>query len=484
MVQAICWSDERQLAAGFGHPSELAGSSSSLTCAFDSVTWCPLVKEMPRAPCARPGCSTAPSYCVAGGRKAEFCSKHARAGMVNVKHKPCGIEGCSITPNFGVSGSKKAEFCSEHARAGMVDVRHKKCGKEGCSTRPHFGVLGSSRAEFCAEHARAGMVDVKNKKCGSAGCSKQPNFGVEGSGKAEFCAQHAKAGMANVRSTKCRNESCSKQPFFGVKGSRKAEFCAEHAGVGMVNVKNKKCGKEGCFTIPYFGVAGSEKAEFCVEHAKAGMVDVKHKKCGVEDCPKKGKFGVDGIEKMKLCRQHATAMASVSDTAELAQSGSSPNHGLADNGDGSVAGGWGRKRNRSAGAGSRANGDVDSPRSVRASARRSGTRPLRVSGHPMVRFDKVSREVETGIKAELVVASPARAGGGAVEPNEMAASPSYGSSVNGSSSSSGNEKRLRRMRPVSGHPVVAVDGMVVAEAEADVKLEFGSVPSLSLGLQF
>ena len=40
----------------------------------------------------------------------------------------CSHPGCTKHPsNGGVEGSKKTrEFCSQHAKAGMVDVRHKK----------------------------------------------------------------------------------------------------------------------------------------------------------------------------------------------------------------------------------------------------------------------------------------------------------------------------------------------------------------------
>ena len=66
--------------------------------------------------------------------------------MANVKHRTCGYEGCSTLPSYGVAGSKKAELCSKHARAGMVNVMNRTCGHEGCSILPSYGVAGSKKA--------------------------------------------------------------------------------------------------------------------------------------------------------------------------------------------------------------------------------------------------------------------------------------------------------------------------------------------------
>ncbi|CAN0392606.1 unnamed protein product [Ectocarpus fasciculatus] len=40
--------------------------------------------------------------------------------MVDVNNKKCAHQGCSTTPSFGVAGTKKAEFCREHAKQGML----------------------------------------------------------------------------------------------------------------------------------------------------------------------------------------------------------------------------------------------------------------------------------------------------------------------------------------------------------------------------
>ena len=50
-------------------------------------------------------------------------------------NKTCGHEGCRVHPSFGlhVAGGRKAEFCFKHARAGMVNVGNKTCREKGCS---------------------------------------------------------------------------------------------------------------------------------------------------------------------------------------------------------------------------------------------------------------------------------------------------------------------------------------------------------------
>lgn len=117
--------------------------------------------------------------------------------MVNFSKK-CAEEECSKSPSYGVAGSKKAEFCSQHARAGMVNVKSNACVQEDCSKQPSYGVAGISRREFCVQHARVGMVDVFSKKCGNEECCKRPSYGVAGTRRQEFCVQHARVGMINV----------------------------------------------------------------------------------------------------------------------------------------------------------------------------------------------------------------------------------------------------------------------------------------------
>ena len=73
---------------------------------------------------------------------AEFCSQHARDGMVNVTKRTCCREGCSKVPSFGLAGSRRAEVCSQHAEDEMINLRYGEgkrsatCRSEKSATRP------------------------------------------------------------------------------------------------------------------------------------------------------------------------------------------------------------------------------------------------------------------------------------------------------------------------------------------------------------
>ncbi|CAM9559092.1 unnamed protein product [Ectocarpus sp. 12 AP-2014] len=158
----------------------------------------------------------------------------------------CGHPGCGKHSSYGVKGTKEREFCGRHAKMGMVDVRSKRCGHPGCEKHPSYGAEGTKRAEFCASHAAEGMVNVSNKRCGHSRCTTRASFGAEGSRKAEFCSRHAKEGMVDVWSkrSRCTYQGCPTRAHFGFDGCRKAEFCSRHAKDGMVDFRTKKHGRE------------------------------------------------------------------------------------------------------------------------------------------------------------------------------------------------------------------------------------------------
>lgn len=99
----------------------------------------------------------------------------------------CGHPRCTTRASFGADGSKKAEFCSRHARDGMVDIysTRNRCLHPSCTTRAHFGVEGNKKGEFCSEHAKPGMVDFRNKKRGRDSSSSVTPRGAFGATVAE-----------------------------------------------------------------------------------------------------------------------------------------------------------------------------------------------------------------------------------------------------------------------------------------------------------
>ncbi|CAM9760858.1 unnamed protein product [Ectocarpus fasciculatus] len=122
-------------------------------------------------------------------------------------HRCCLEHGCTTRPSYGKDDSKKAEFCSQHAKPGMIHVFRKKCGHPDCIKHPSYGKDGSKKAEFCSQHAKPGMMHVFRKKCGHPGCTKQSSYGKVGSKKAEFCSQHAQEDMVNVINKRCDHRS-------------------------------------------------------------------------------------------------------------------------------------------------------------------------------------------------------------------------------------------------------------------------------------
>lgn len=61
-----------------------------------------------------------------GGNRGEYCSNHAKPGMVFMMRsgmQRCAHRGCSTRPSYGVDGRKKAKYCAKHAKPGMMNVR-------------------------------------------------------------------------------------------------------------------------------------------------------------------------------------------------------------------------------------------------------------------------------------------------------------------------------------------------------------------------
>lgn len=153
-------------------------------------------KKLP-SQCGQAGCEKRPTYGLKGSKKREFCSQHAKKGMINVNNKRCIQPNCSTIPSFAVAGSKKAEFCCIHAVAGMIDVRSKRSSQRGSSSQAaDSGKTPVSSSASSSGHASEGLAVLRNKRCGRRGCSKRPSY-VPGGGRenAEFCDQHATDGI-------------------------------------------------------------------------------------------------------------------------------------------------------------------------------------------------------------------------------------------------------------------------------------------------
>lgn len=78
--------------------------------------------------CAHQSCVKHLSYGLDdGSKKAEYRSHHTKPGMVDIVRKRGAHQSCVKHPPYGVDDGKKkkAEYCSQHARAGVVYVKGK-----------------------------------------------------------------------------------------------------------------------------------------------------------------------------------------------------------------------------------------------------------------------------------------------------------------------------------------------------------------------
>lgn len=55
-----------------------------------------LTEQIMPSKCNHGDCTTGPSYGLLGTKKAEYCIKHAKQGMVNVRDKRCAYENVGL----------------------------------------------------------------------------------------------------------------------------------------------------------------------------------------------------------------------------------------------------------------------------------------------------------------------------------------------------------------------------------------------------
>lgn len=90
--------------------------------------------------------------------------------MIDLANKKCAHRGCTELASFGVAGTKKREYCSGHAKEGMINVISKRCA--------HRDEAGTRRGDFCAAHANVEQMrvsnEVKSSMVGPAGALATP----------------------------------------------------------------------------------------------------------------------------------------------------------------------------------------------------------------------------------------------------------------------------------------------------------------------
>ncbi|CAN0450068.1 unnamed protein product [Ectocarpus sp. 12 AP-2014] len=143
--------------------------------------------------------------------------------MIHVRAKTCDHVGCTTRANFGNPCSRKAEFCSRHAEDGMVDLGRNTCGHFGCLRTPSYGVEGSQKRDFCQRHAKAGMVNVKTK---SGSKRPKPSSGVHRAVKQELRDQYVWGSTSTAGTSGRDSLGVAKQPRTTASGDPAEEMTA------------------------------------------------------------------------------------------------------------------------------------------------------------------------------------------------------------------------------------------------------------------
>ena len=217
--------------------------------------------------CSKRSCTTRPSFNFQGTKRAAFCKRHSRDGMVCIAHKRCVRDRCSMQAKFNIEGITEGKYCRRHARDGMVDVHTKLCSHDSCTRYPAFNIKGKTAA-YCSRHAAIGMVNVRGRLCLHDGCPRQPKFDVEGTRLPAYCRQHAKEGMVNVRTIRCSHTSCTKYAAWGALVDGTRTVCGLHKGDikdGEIICFGKRCKVAGCVKVSRWGLEGKQPTH-CLDH--------------------------------------------------------------------------------------------------------------------------------------------------------------------------------------------------------------------------
>lgn len=126
-----------------------------------------------------------------GVRKASVPELQSLGGLVELsilrRYGLCKNRNFSIEANFGLGDTVIAEFCSKHKKVGMVNIRGQPCGVHLCTMHPSYGKEGSVKREVCSKHKTNDIVYIRIDTCAYQGCLKRPTYGMDGSTKAELC---------------------------------------------------------------------------------------------------------------------------------------------------------------------------------------------------------------------------------------------------------------------------------------------------------
>lgn len=97
------------------------------------------------------GCNKDPSCLAWRGPRSESCVENmpSKEYDVDLTSKKCAHLGFAASSRISayVAGAKKGEFRTDHAKDGMVNLSSMKCANRGCTKPPSYGVAGGIKRE-------------------------------------------------------------------------------------------------------------------------------------------------------------------------------------------------------------------------------------------------------------------------------------------------------------------------------------------------
>ncbi len=283
-------------------------------------------------------CTSIPSYGLIGGtsKDAIYCSKCVKTlpnknEYEDVAHKKClgsETEKCNLNPTFGYKGSK-AEYCEKHSKEGMENVRDNKCiykeNDKDCEILASFGLIGTKKKIYCMNHSIVvgGCEDLAHKKCtftdeNNIKCEERARYGNSETKEVLFCKKHADTKISQLDSKMCifidNNNKCNERALFGYVNNKTRLYCTNHSKnfENLINYNVKKCifeldGKKCTKDAKYNFIDQKEKTH-CFEHKLNLMVDKSnpiciHKENGVQ-CTKIAFYNLKNKNKRLMCFEH------------------------------------------------------------------------------------------------------------------------------------------------------------------------------------
>ena len=187
--------------------------------------------------CVVEGCIINPYYNFKGERP-EYCKRHAKDGMFNVKDKRCIIPDCKKGRLYG-RPNEYALYCASHAVEGTYNKRSKQCSNTECPRLDIYNKIGE-RPMFCLEHKEDYMINVIRKKC--LKCEYNARFNIPDE-KPLYCINHKLDGMIETYRKKCKTHLCDSTSLKRYEGY--CYYCFVHLFPDHIYCKNYKT-KEKC----------------------------------------------------------------------------------------------------------------------------------------------------------------------------------------------------------------------------------------------